>query len=130
MVNLKERTPLVFLALLTIITHTTVPKPPNTSKRQNYTCMADNLVSIRQHNRARCNMQRGGGRGGRGGRPDSPGRGLQQKGIPSCNEATFNALLEVLLILEFYNITVVVVHVKHDGCGFISKIKTSTLRLS
>ena len=79
------------------------------------------------------------------GRPRSPG--VKQRppgspiantisvlqGIPSSNENILNTFLEVLalyLIIAFHCITVVMAHVKNDGCGFISKIKNSLLKFS
>jgi hypothetical protein len=102
--------------------------------------MVDNRVLIRQHYRGRGNWQREGGCGGRGGRLANHDRGLQPPSSPitntisvhqevlSSNDKTLNTFLEVI-ILKFINITVVLAHVKHARCGFISKLKTINLTL-
>ena len=99
---------------------------------------------MRQHNRGHAN-QRGGGRGGRAGGPLSPileqrppGSLIAntisvQQGVPSNDDNLLKNFLEVLiplLLIASHCITVVLAHVKHAGCGFISKTKTIFLRLS
>ena len=141
MAKFKSRDTLAFIALFTVIAYATVPVQTNTIEHNKRASMADNWVLIHQRNRGRGNPQRGGERGGPGGRPLNPGHGLQPPGLPIANtisvahgvssssDITLNTFLEVL-IFAFHCITVVLAHVKHVGCGFISKLKLIILRLS
>ena len=130
---------LAYIAFTSSFAYATVPvRSTPTTKHNNHTKMEDNWIPIRQNNRGRGN-QRGGGRGGRLGRPPSPGIDHRapnspiantisvQQGVPSTDDNLLNIFLEVLilaLLLASHRITVVLAHVKHAGCGFISKNST------
>jgi len=143
MAKFKSHDTFAFIALFTVIAYITVPVQTNTMEHHTPTNVTDNRVPIRQRNRGRGNPQRGRVRGGLGDRPLNHGHGLLPPGSPSAttisvaqgasssNDITLYTFLKVL-IFAFHCISVVLAHVKHDGCGLNLQTKinhTETLRV-
>jgi hypothetical protein len=142
--NFKSLVAFAFIAFFSLSAYSSLPVLSTITEHNNCTKMADNWILARHHNRGRGN-QRGGGRGGRAGRPlipvleqRPPGSPIVntisvQHGVHSTDDNFLNMFVEVLiplLLIASHCITVVLAHVKHARCGFISKIKTTPLRLS
>jgi hypothetical protein len=139
--NCKLLAAFAFIAFFSLIAYSSVPVLSTITEHNTSTKMADNWIPARQHSRGRGN-QRGGGRGGRASRPlglvleqrppKSPIANTisVQQGVPSADDDLINIFLEVialLLLIACNCITVVLAHVKHAGCGFISQTKKSFL---